>query len=99
MSRNFYNTRLAVALVIVLLMVGAAAGRAMHIHHQHSVHTRALAVDSTCLVCTLSPLATSTFALPVPPIQKLARPEQLALDDHENGSLSEPVTRPPPTIA
>jgi hypothetical protein len=99
MFRTANNTRLAVAFIIVLLMIGAAAGRAMHVSHNHSAHVRALAVDSMCLVCALAPLAASAFVLPIPPSRKLASPERLTLAHCESGALSEPVTRPPPTFA
>lgn len=99
MSGIARNTRLAVALVTVLLMIGAAAGRAMRIHHNHSVQVRALAVDCTCLICVLAPLAATVFVLPIPPARKLANPETFTLSFHESFPFSHLLTRPPPSFA
>jgi hypothetical protein len=99
MFRTANNTRLAIVFVIILVLMGATAGRAMHLHHQHSVHTRALAVDSLCLMCALAPLAASVFALSIPPTLMFAGSEQRTSSHYDSGAFSQPITRPPPSLA
>jgi cytochrome c biogenesis protein CcdA len=98
MSRITRNMRLAVAFVIVFLMIGAAAGRAMHLVHDHSVHVRALAVDNASSMFALTLSAVSVFVLPIPQTRRFVSFGPTS-SQYESLSVAQPATRPPPSFA
>lgn len=99
MSRYSKNAHVVIAVVLVVLMFGAVAGRALHLYHHHSVHARALTVDSMCLAGAFAYLAASVFVFPIPQRRKLASPIIFETQIYSSLLVALPVSRPPPAHA
>lgn len=96
MKTSHHNTRLAVALVVIITILGATAGRAMHLHQRHSVHTRAIAVDGPALDSAFAFLGASALIIPILTARKLSRRVADGPFLYASVALASLLTRPPP---
>ncbi len=87
--------RVAVAVIAVLMLLGAPARRLSHLALRHSVHARAIA-DVVSPPGAFSPLATAGLVIPALLRLSFFRPASAGFTYNLNAPLSLPVTRPPP---
>ena len=96
MLQASHRIRVAVALLAVLLLSGAAAGRSKQLERLRCVHARAMTADVVSSPRAFSPFTLATFVLPALPRLNFFEPASAGLDHDSHAPLATPITRPPP---
>ena len=93
------KTRVAVALLAVLLISGVVAGRGRHLEGRPCVHrSRAMTADVVSLRGVFSPFALASVVLPALPGLGFFHSASAGRGRYLYAPLSAPITRPPPRV-
>jgi hypothetical protein len=99
MQQTSHKVRVAVALLAVLLVSGAAAGRRKQLEHRRCVHARAMTADVVSSPRAFSPFTLATVVPPALPSLSFFESASAGLDHYSHAPLAAPITRPPPRFS